>query len=162
MCTGSFALCVPWPFVAAPTEAATGLLNVSYDPAREFYTEFNQLFAKKWQAESGDKLTAKQSHGGSGKQAHSVIDGLAGDVVTLALAYDVDAGRISVNGQTTLPGTLSAPERSIAGSGSRPRPYCAAILTESPMDELPIYSASPIQKLWKYKHRLPNRKIQMQ
>ncbi|HYG90713.1 MAG TPA: sulfate ABC transporter substrate-binding protein [Azospirillum sp.] len=67
------------------------LLNVSYDPTREFYTEFNQLFAKKWQAETGQKLQIKQSHGGSGKQARSVIDGLAADVVTLALAYDVDA-----------------------------------------------------------------------
>ncbi len=71
--------------------ASEPILNVSYDPTREFYTEFNQLFAKKWQAESGSKLTIKQSHGGSGKQARSVIDGLAGDVVTLALAYDVDA-----------------------------------------------------------------------
>ena len=67
------------------------ILNVSYDPTREFYSEFNQLFAKKWQAETGGKLTIKQSHGGSGKQARSVIDGLAADVVTLALAYDVDA-----------------------------------------------------------------------
>ena len=67
------------------------ILNVSYDPTREFYTEFNQLFARKWQAETGGKLTVKQSHGGSGKQARSVIDGLAADVVTLALAYDVDA-----------------------------------------------------------------------
>lgn len=67
------------------------LLNVSYDPTREFYAEFNQIFAKKWQSETGRKLQIKQSHGGSGKQARSVIDGLAADVVTLALAYDVDA-----------------------------------------------------------------------
>ncbi|MBC8002500.1 MAG: sulfate ABC transporter substrate-binding protein [Opitutaceae bacterium] len=67
------------------------LLNVSYDPTRELYQEFNAAFAKHWQAKTGDKVTIQQSHGGSGKQARSVIDGLEGDVVTLALAYDVDA-----------------------------------------------------------------------
>ncbi len=67
------------------------LLNVSYDPTREFYGEFNPAFAKHWQEKTGDKVTVQQSHGGSSKQARSVIDGLAADVVTLALAYDVDA-----------------------------------------------------------------------
>jgi sulfate/thiosulfate-binding protein len=67
------------------------LLNVSYDPTRELYVDYNVAFAKYWQAKTGDKLTIKQSHGGSGKQARSVIDGLAADVVTLALAADVDA-----------------------------------------------------------------------
>jgi sulfate/thiosulfate transport system substrate-binding protein len=67
------------------------ILNVSYDPTRELYQEINAAFAKQWQQKTGDKLTIKQSHGGSGKQARSVIDGLDGDVVTLALAYDVDA-----------------------------------------------------------------------
>ncbi len=67
------------------------LLNVSYDPTRELYTDFNAAFVKHWQAKTGDKLTIQQSHGGSGKQARSVIDGLDADVVTLALAYDVDA-----------------------------------------------------------------------
>lgn len=66
------------------------LLNVSYDPTRELYQEFNKSFAKHWQAKSGDNVTVRQSHGGSGKQARSVIDGLQADVVTLALAYDVD------------------------------------------------------------------------
>lgn len=66
------------------------LLNVSYDPTRELYLEVNQAFAKQWQAKSGDTVKVDQSHGGSGKQARSVIDGLAGDVVTLALAYDID------------------------------------------------------------------------
>ena len=66
------------------------LLNVSYDPTRELYVEFNKAFAKQWQAKTGDSVTVKQSHGGSGKQARSVIDGLEADVVTLALAYDVD------------------------------------------------------------------------
>jgi sulfate/thiosulfate-binding protein len=67
------------------------LLNVSYDPTREFYTDFNKAFAAHWKAKTGDDVTVKQSHGGSGKQARSVIDGLAADVVTLALAGDVDA-----------------------------------------------------------------------
>jgi sulfate transport system substrate-binding protein len=67
------------------------LLNVSYDPTRELYSEFNAAFAAHWKAKTGDSLIIKQSHGGSGKQARSVIDGLEADVVTLALAYDVDA-----------------------------------------------------------------------
>ena len=66
------------------------LLNVSYDPTREFYQEFNASFAKKWKQETGRPLTVKQSHGGSGKQARSVIDGLSADVVTLALSGDID------------------------------------------------------------------------
>jgi sulfate/thiosulfate-binding protein len=67
------------------------LLNVSYDPTRELYVEYNKAFAKYWKAKTGDDVTVKQSHGGSGKQARSVIDGLSADVVTLALAADVDA-----------------------------------------------------------------------
>src|SRR5664279_4997899 len=67
------------------------LLNVSYDPTRELYQDYNAEFAKHWQEKTGDKVTIRQSHGGSGKQARSVIDGLDADVVTLALAYDVDA-----------------------------------------------------------------------
>jgi len=67
------------------------LLNVSYDPTRELYTDFNKSFASYWKGKSGDNVTIKQSHGGSGKQARSVIDGLDADVVTLALAYDIDA-----------------------------------------------------------------------
>jgi sulfate transport system substrate-binding protein len=66
------------------------LLNVSYDPTRELYTDFNAAFAKQWKAKTGDTVTVKQSHGGSGKQARSVIDGIDADVVTLALAYDID------------------------------------------------------------------------
>ena len=66
------------------------LLNVSYDPTRELYVDFNKAFAKHWLAKTGDNVTVKQSHGGSGKQARSVIDGLEADVVTLALAYDID------------------------------------------------------------------------
>lgn len=67
------------------------LLNVSYDPTRELYADFNAAFARHWEAKTGDKVLVQQSHGGSGKQARSVIDGLPADVVTLALAYDVDA-----------------------------------------------------------------------
>ncbi|HEY4068281.1 MAG TPA: sulfate ABC transporter substrate-binding protein [Burkholderiaceae bacterium] len=66
------------------------LLNVSYDPTRELYQDYNAAFAKYWKAKTGDSVTIKQSHGGSGKQARSVIDGLEADVVTLALAYDID------------------------------------------------------------------------
>ena len=84
--------------VAIALVAATGfaaakdvtLLNVSYDPTRELYQDYNAAFAKYWLGKTGDKLTVRQSHGGSGKQARSVIDGLEADVVTLALAYDID------------------------------------------------------------------------
>ncbi|MDP2152144.1 MAG: sulfate ABC transporter substrate-binding protein [Methylotenera sp.] len=66
------------------------LLNVSYDPTRELYVEFNKAFANYWKAKTGDNVTIKQSHGGAGKQARAVIDGLPADVVTLALSYDID------------------------------------------------------------------------
>ncbi|MBV8635419.1 MAG: sulfate ABC transporter substrate-binding protein [Burkholderiaceae bacterium] len=71
--------------------AEVSLLNVSYDPTRELYQDVNAAFAKSWQAKTGDTLKIKQSHGGSGKQGRAVIDGLEADVVTLALAYDIDA-----------------------------------------------------------------------
>lgn len=67
------------------------LLNVSYDPTRELYVEFNKAFAEFWKAKTGDNITIQQSHGGAGKQARAVIDGLAADVMTLALAYDITA-----------------------------------------------------------------------
>ncbi|WP_055106697.1 sulfate ABC transporter substrate-binding protein [Paenibacillus ihumii] len=82
---------------ADASEANTGkakevnLLNVSYDPTRELYTEFNKAFAAHWEQKTGQKVTVKQSHGGSGKQGRAVIDGLDADVVTLALGYDIDA-----------------------------------------------------------------------
>lgn len=75
---------------SAPPAAVT-LLNVSYDPTREFYNEFNASFAEFWKKEKGQDVTVDQSHGGSGKQARAVIDGLEADIVTLALAYDIDA-----------------------------------------------------------------------
>jgi sulfate/thiosulfate-binding protein len=92
------------PSVAAAADIT--LLNVSYDPTRELYQDFNQAFARQWKAKTGDNVTIKQSHGGSGKQARSVIDGLSADVVTLALAYDIDAiserGLIAHNWQQRL------------------------------------------------------------
>jgi len=74
---------------AAPAKDVT-LLNVSYDPTRELYQDFNKAFARHWKATTGEDVAVKTSHGGSGKQARSVIDGLEADVVTLALAYDID------------------------------------------------------------------------
>ncbi|MFP6862815.1 sulfate ABC transporter substrate-binding protein, partial [Pseudomonas sp.] len=75
---------------AGPVAAAETLLNVSYDPTRELYSEFNAAFNKHWQAQGNEAVTIQQSHGGSGKQARAVIDGLRADVVTLALSGDID------------------------------------------------------------------------
>jgi sulfate transport system substrate-binding protein len=104
-------LTLAWLGVAAADSKDT-LLNVSYDPTREFYVEFNKAFAKKWEAETGRALTVRQSHGGSGKQARSVIDGLDADIVTLALGYDIDAvadaGLLPKDWQSRLPNN-SAP-----------------------------------------------------
>jgi len=99
---------------ADPSRAAEfNLLNVSYDPTRELYVEYNKAFAEHWKQKTGDTVTIKQSHGGAGKQARAVIDGLEADVVTLALAYDIDAiaektGKISKDWQSRLPNN-SAP-----------------------------------------------------
>jgi sulfate/thiosulfate-binding protein len=85
------ALLISALFVPLSTWAADiTLLNVSYDPTRELYQDFNAAFSKHWLAKTGDKVTVKTSHGGSGKQARSIIDGLDADVATLALAYDID------------------------------------------------------------------------
>jgi sulfate transport system substrate-binding protein len=81
---------------ASLVHAQTHLLNVSYDPTCEFYEEYNRIFAQHWKATTGQDVVINQSHGGSGKQARAVIDGLEADVVTLALAYDIDA--IAQNG----------------------------------------------------------------
>jgi sulfate transport system substrate-binding protein len=88
------------------------LLNVSYDPTREFYQDFNAAFSKYWEGKTGNKVTVQQSHGGSGKQARSVIDGLEADVVTLALAYDIDViaekgRRLAPDWQKRLPNNSS-------------------------------------------------------
>ena len=91
---------------ASAVLADTTLLNVSYDPTRELYKTVNETFAKDWQAKTGEKITIEQSHGGSGKQARAVIDGLQADVVTLALQGDIDqiakAGKIKSDWQKRL------------------------------------------------------------
>jgi sulfate/thiosulfate transport system substrate-binding protein len=95
--------------LVAPTAYAAdfNLLNVSYDPTRELYQDFNKAFSAYYKAKTGDNVTVKQSHGGSGKQARSVIDGLDADVVTLALAYDIDEiaerGALAKDWQKRLP-----------------------------------------------------------
>src|ERR1700687_3303580 len=91
-------------FAAGPVK----LLNVSYDPTRELYQDINAAFAKQWKAKTGADVQVSQSHGGSGKQARSVIDGLQADIVTLALSYDIDsiaerAHLLPANWQTRLP-----------------------------------------------------------
>ena len=91
-----------------PPAASVSLLNVSYDPTRELYADFNKEFAKHWKEQTGQEVTIDQSHGGSGSQARAVIDGLKADVVTLALAYDIDqiaqkANSLPANWQTRLP-----------------------------------------------------------
>jgi len=96
-----------FPVGAQTVSQKAKLLNVSYDPTRELYQDFNAAFAKYWKGQTGQDVEIQQSHGGSGKQARSVIDGLEADVVTLALAYDVDAvansGLLPKNWQTRLP-----------------------------------------------------------
>ena len=106
----SFALSVVGVMLAmgGPAQAQVKLLNVSYDPTRELYVDVNKAFAQQWQQKTGQGVTINQSHGGSGKQARSVIDGLEADVVTLALAYDIDAiaeksGRLPKDWQKRLP-----------------------------------------------------------
>src|SRR5262249_46194469 len=93
--------------------ATVTLLNVSYDPTRELYVDYNAAFAKYWKAKTGQDVKVNQSHGGSGKQARSVIDGLQADIVTLALSGDIDqiatqAKLVPVNWESRLPNN-SAP-----------------------------------------------------
>ncbi len=93
---------------SAAHAAGVTLLNVSYDPTRELYEDYNKAFAVYWKSKTGDTVSVNQSHGGSGKQARAVIDGLQADVVTLALAYDIDAlatqgGLVPANWQSRLP-----------------------------------------------------------
>src|SRR3569833_708240 len=83
----ALALAASSAFAAGPVK----LLNVSYDPTREFYQQFDAAFAKYWKAKTGAEVTINQSHGGSGSQSRAVIDGLSADVVSLGLAYDIDA-----------------------------------------------------------------------
>ncbi|MCC7300389.1 MAG: sulfate ABC transporter substrate-binding protein [Verrucomicrobia bacterium] len=98
--------------IASASAKDITILNVSYDPTRELYEEFNKVFSEHWKAQTGDNVIIKQSHGGAGKQARAVIDGLQADVVTLALAYDIDAisekaKLIPKNWQTRLPDNSS-------------------------------------------------------
>jgi sulfate transport system substrate-binding protein len=100
------------PVAGQTAPKAATLLNVSYDPTRELYQDFNQQFAVHWKGKTGQDVKIRQSHGGSGKQARSVIDGLEADVVTLALAYDIDqiaekGGTLPANWQTRLPNNSS-------------------------------------------------------
>src|SRR3954451_2333324 len=100
------------PFGPRPAPKPVTLLNVSYDPTRELYEDFNKQFAGYWKNKTGQDVTIRQSHGGSGKQARSVIDGLEADVVTLALAYDIDqiaekAGTLPSDWQKRLPDNSS-------------------------------------------------------
>ncbi len=100
------------PFGPRPAPKPVTLLNVSYDPTRELYEDFNKQFAGYWKNKTGQDVTIRQSHGGSGKQARSVIDGLEADVVTLALAYDIDqiaekAGSLPSDWQKRLPDNSS-------------------------------------------------------
>ncbi len=106
--TLAFSAPAVWAQQATPTAQAVTLLNVSYDPTRELYADYNQAFAKHWKAKTGQVVTVKQSHGGSGKQARSIIDGIDADVATLALAGDIDAlvqhgGHLAANWQQRLP-----------------------------------------------------------
>jgi sulfate/thiosulfate-binding protein len=100
------------PFAQESAPKPVTLLNVSYDPTRELYEDFNREFAASWKNKTGQEVTIRQSHGGSGKQARSVIDGLEADVVTLALAYDIDqiaekGGLLPANWQSRLPNNSS-------------------------------------------------------
>jgi sulfate transport system substrate-binding protein len=110
--TGAFLLAAAHLTHPVAAWADATLLNVSYDPTREFYRDFNNAFAEHWKAETGETVTIRQSHGGSGKQARSVIDGLEADVVTLAISVDIDkiaqaTGKIPADWQSRLPDASS-------------------------------------------------------
>ncbi|WP_181700513.1 sulfate ABC transporter substrate-binding protein [Chthonobacter albigriseus] len=108
----ALAAALAWPLAAGPAFADITLTNVSYDPTRELYKEFNEVFAAKWKADTGETVTIQTSHGGSGKQARAVIDGLPADVVTLALESDINAiaektGKIPADWRGKLPNQSS-------------------------------------------------------
>src|SRR5262245_55623360 len=108
----ALALAVAAGLAGHAARADTTLLNVSYDPTREFYQAYNEAFAAHWKKETGEDITIEASHGGSGKQARAVIDGLEADVVTLALASDIDqlaekGGLMAADGTARLPRNAS-------------------------------------------------------
>ncbi len=107
----ALALALAAGLAASAARAETTLLNVSYDPTRELYKAYNEAFAAHWKKETGEDVKIDASHGGSGKQARSVIDGLEADVVTLALAYDIDEiaknGLLAPDWQKRLPNNSS-------------------------------------------------------
>lgn len=110
--TSAFLAAVALAVAIVPARAERSMLNASYDPTRELYQQFNPVFAKAWKEKTGEDLNIRMSHGGSGKQARTVIDGLAADVVTLALAYDIDeiaakAGLMPADWQKRLPNNSS-------------------------------------------------------
>lgn len=107
-----------------PAHADATILNVSYDPTRELYKDFNAAFTEKWKADTGETVTIQTSHGGSGKQARSVIDGLEADVVTLALEADIDAiatatGKIPADWKGRLENNSSPTHRRSSSSSAR-------------------------------------------
>ena len=111
--------------VAQQPPAPTTILNVSYDPTRELYEDYNAVFAKYWKAKTGETVTVKQSHGGSGEQARAVIDGLEADVVTLALAYDIDAIADKAEPARRATGRRRLPDNSDARTPRRSSSWCA-------------------------------------
>ena len=124
--------------LAQQAPAPVTLLNVSYDPTRELYVEFNAAFSKFWKAKTGQDVTIKQSHGGSGKQARSIIDGLDADVATLALAGDTDAiakngGWIAKDWQKRLPHNASPYTSTIVLAVREGNP-CLLYTSPSPRD----------------------------
>ena len=119
---GALAACGGAPAPTGDSLPAVELLNVSYDPTRELYQEVNAAFAKEWQAKTKQAVTIQQSHGGSGAQARAVIDGLEADVVTLALAYDIDAIAAVRADQRGLAEPPAAEQRALHVDDRVPRP----------------------------------------
>jgi hypothetical protein len=132
-------------FTLGTAFAQTTLLNVSYDPTRELYKDFNAAFNKHWQGKTGQTVSIRQSHGGSGKQAMGVRDGLEADVVTLALAYDIDAlartqfdsGRLAEASCRTIPRPIPRPSFSWCARAIRRASRTGAIWPDRALKSLP-------------------------
>jgi sulfate transport system substrate-binding protein len=134
-------------FLAQQPASAQVLLNVSYDPTREFYKEFNERFARHWQASHGATPTIRMSHGGSGKQARAVIDGLQADVVTLALAWDIqaiaDRGLIDADWLGRLPDNSAPYTSTIVFLVRRGNPKNVREWTDLGRDEVAVVTPNP-------------------